>query len=364
MQEKINPKGGVCLKGPTPKQLGYRMPPEWAPHRATILTWPQSPDLWHGVPMEDVEGVWAQMAKALTPHERVKIVADKSLHDRVWAALDKESVDRSQIDLYDIPSNDCWARDHGPIFLKGPEGEDAFVDFEFNAWGGKYHPHDDDNAVPGRLAPHLNAHRFGPDFVLEGGAIDVNGAGSVLTTETCLLNPNRNGPVDRETVESMLRAYLGVDQVLWLPGLDFEGDDTDGHIDNLARFVGERTILTVYPTDPSDKAHYGPLMRNVEQLETLRDPEGRPFEILHLPHPAEVAHYRPDGSPMRLPASYANFYIANGVVLAPVFGVATDGKATDLLQRVFPDREVVPIGVIPLLTGQGAIHCVTQQQPA
>ncbi|HEX2268641.1 MAG TPA: agmatine deiminase family protein, partial [Pyrinomonadaceae bacterium] len=238
----------------------------------------------------------------------------------------------------------------------------AFNDWIFNAWGNKYESLKQDDGVPRLLEPQLQLRRFEPGIVLEGGAIDVNGAGCVLTTEQCLLNPNRNPQLSRDEIEDYLKQFLGVSKVLWL-GEGIVGDDTDGHIDDIARFAGPHTIVCALEEDPED-ANYELLQDNLARLKSMTDAGGRPFEIVTLPMPGIVGGTSTGTRDLdRLPASYANFYIANNVVLAPVFGHANDVHAVETLQRVFPTRRVTPINCEPLVWGMGTIHCVTQQQP-
>jgi agmatine deiminase len=254
-----------------------------------------------------------------------------------------------------VPTNDAWMRDHGPTFVTRP-GATALIDWDFNAWGGKYPPWEDDDRVPRHLAALLDLPLFRPGIVLEGGSIDVNGRGTLLTTESCLLNPNRNPQLDRAAIERILCAYLGVRHVVWL-GDGIVGDDTDGHIDDLSRFVGPGKIVTVVEDDPADE-NYGLLRDNLQRLRAARDQDGRPFEIVTLPMPAAVYHEE-----TRLPASYANFYVGNAAVLVPTFGCAADAQALTILQGLFPTRRIVAINAVDLVWGLGAFHCITQQQP-
>jgi len=256
------------------------------------------------------------------------------------------------------PTNDAWCRDHGPIFIQRPELDrpQAVIDWGFNAWGGKYPPYDLDDVIPTRIAQELSLPLFEPGIVLEGGSIDVNGRGTLLTTESCLLNPNRNPALSRPEIEQILRAYLGVRHILWL-GDGIAGDDTDGHVDDLTRFVDERTVVTVVEEDPGDE-NYEPLQKNLERLGRMTDQDGLPLRVITLPMPQALWH---EGQ--RLPASYANFYIANGVVLLPTYDPARDAEARATLQELFPSREVVGIDCTDLVWGLGAFHCVTQQWP-
>jgi agmatine deiminase len=263
------------------------------------------------------------------------------------------------VTLHDVETNDAWIRDHGPMFLVGPAGAPpALVDWQYNAWGGKYPPFDKDDAVPRTIAEKLAMRRFAPDLVLEGGAIDGNGLGAVLAAETCLLDPRRNPQATRELVERRLADYCGARKTLWLRGGRIAGDDTDGHIDQLVRFVNPTTVVAALEDDPCDE-NYRPLREVFEQLKTFTDQAGRPLQIVPLPMPRPIHH-----AGQRLPASYCNFYIANGVVIAPQFDDPADIEAAHALARLFPDRPVHFLPARDVVLGLGAFHCLTLQQPA
>ncbi|HKE58324.1 MAG TPA: agmatine deiminase family protein [Pyrinomonadaceae bacterium] len=344
----------------TPWELGYRMPAEWHPHTATWLTWPKDPETWPGrVPQ--VEEIFVQMMAALTSHEIVNLLVDDEAAE---AAVQKrcDFPGARNVHFQRIETVDSWIRDYGPNFLVGPQGL-AYNDWEFNAWGNKYEELKRDNRIPKVLENFLKLPRFEPGIVLEGGSIEVNGNGCVLTTEQCLLNPNRNPQLSKDEIELYLKNYLGVETVLWL-GEGIVGDDTDGHIDDIARFVDTNTIICVVEDDPAD-ANFKLLQDNLTRLRLMTDANGHSFEIVTLPMPGIVGGTSTNSRNLdRLPASYANFYIGNRVVLAPVFGHANDERAVETLQQVFADRRVVPINCEPLVWGMGTIHCVTQQQPA
>ena len=343
----------------TPAELGFYMPAEWHPHTATWLTWPKDPLTWPDrVPV--VEKIYIEMISALTPNEVVNLlVDDQKTHDAVRARCQFPSADN--LHIHQIETVDSWIRDYGPGFLVDGKGHLAFNDWRFNAWGDKYENLKQDDNIPSRLEAIIKAPRFEPGIVMEGGSIEVNGRGCVLTTEQCLLNPNRNRDLSREEIEQYLRSYLGVEKVLWL-GEGIVGDDTDGHIDDIARFVSTDTIVCAIEEDPTD-ANYKLLQDNLDRLQLMTDVEGNRFNIVTLPMPGIVSGESTERNLERLPASYANFYIGNGVVLAPVFGHANDQRAVDILQGLFPDRRVVPINCEPLVWGMGTIHCVSQQQP-
>ena len=344
----------------TPAQLGYRMPAEWNPHIATWLSWPKDPETWPER-VSEVEEIFLQMIAALVPNERVNLLVDNQEMEHIVRGRCKFP-GFGNIRFLHIPTVDSWIRDYGPNFLIDDYGHLAYNNWIFNAWGNKYEGHKADDSLPSRLEHILNARRFEPGIVMEPGAIEVNGAGVVLTTEQCLLNHNRNPDLDRAGTEEYLKQYLGVQKVLWL-GEGAAGDDTDGHIDEIARFVSPTKIVCGLEEDPLD-ANYEPLQENLKRLKHMTDANDRAFEIVSLPMPGVVGGESTDTRNLdRLPASYANFYIANNVVLVPVFGHVNDARAVDTLQLVFPDRRVIPINCEPLVWGMGTIHCLTQQQP-
>ena len=343
------------------------MPAEWEPHLATYLVWPHNRDTWPGK-FEVVPPIFARIAAGLAHSERVRIlVRDEAeigdIYQMISSAdrIDGEPVRIDRIELISIPTNDSWIRDYGPIFLNRVAGNNRpaqiALDWRFNSWGGKYGDCDLDDAVPKRLAERYGFDVVEAEMVLEGGSFDVNGAGDLLTTESCLLNKNRNPSMDRRDVEANLRIRLGVERVLWL-GEGIAGDDTDGHVDDLARFTATDTIVTVVEEDPAD-VNYAPLEDNLQRLRGIRNRDGRPFTIATLPMPPPLYC---DG--VRLPASYANFYIANRAVLMPSFGCLADETACATLARLFPGRRVIAIPSGDLAWGLGAIHCLTQQHPA
>jgi agmatine deiminase len=345
---------------PTAAELGYRMPAEWEPHRGTWLSWPHKQASWPGK-FAPIPAIFASMVRHLAEHEAVHInVSGEAMERDVRRILSAAGASSQNVHFHHNPTNDAWCRDHGPIFLQREvdgRREEAIVDWDYNAWGGKYPPFDLDDVIPSRIGEEYGIPVFCPGMVLEGGSIDVNGQGTLLTTEACLLNPNRNPNLGRSEIESALRAYLGVSHILWL-GDGIVGDDTDGHIDDLTRFVDSNTVVTVVEGDPADE-NYEPLQANLERLHEMRDESGRPLRVVQLPMPRALYH---DGQ--RLPASYANFYIANGVVLLPAYDPERDEEARVTLQSLFPDREVIAIDCTDLVWGLGAFHCVSQQWPA
>jgi agmatine deiminase len=348
------------------------MPAEWEPHQATWLSWLHNEATWPGK-LDAVVPVYAQMVAALARSERVHInVADAAMEASAREAL-REVGAVGDIRFHHIPTNDAWCRDHGGIIVCRTDNAmqtDArqshtatacasavMLDWQYNAWGGKYPPYDLDNQVPTHMATLLGLERIViDDMVLEGGSIEVNGEGLLLTTEACLLHPNRNPHLSREQIEQRLGTLLGVQQVLWL-GDGIVGDDTDGHVDDLTRFVAADRVVTVVEDDPTD-ANYAPLQENLQRLQAMRGLHGELLDIITLPMPAPVVY---QGE--RLPASYANFYIANKVVLLPYYNCPQDKQAHDILQQLFPSREVVGIDCTDVVWGLGAWHCLTQQVP-
>jgi agmatine deiminase len=344
----------------SPAALGYRFPAEWEPHAATWLAWPHKPETWPGK-FEPIPGVWAELVRTISRYEPVRICCGG---ETVMQQAQQLVGHLANVTLHDFATNDVWARDHGPMFLvpnnsaaaEASSLEPALVDWEYNAWGGKYPPFDLDNAIPAQIATLLGMRRFTPGIIMEGGAVDGDGQGTLLTTEQCLLNPNRNPHLSREQVEQYLADYCGTRKVLWL-GEGIEGDDTDGHIDELARFVGPATVVCSVEENPKD-ANHGPLGANFQRLMRMTDAAGTPLRVVPLPMP-EPLYY----DDQRLPASYMNFYIANGVVVVPTFDQPTDAAVLQRLTELFPQRHVRGINAVDLFWGLGAFHCITQQQP-
>ncbi len=342
----------------TPAELGYRMPAEWEPHEATWLSWPRRDGISFPDSYDRVMPVFAKMVDALADSEPVNInVCDEAHETLVKQMLTKHRARAQHVTFHRIPTNEPWCRDHGPIFVTRKDAPQvAAINWDYNAWGWKYPPFEDDDAVPSKVAEILGLPVYTPGIVLEGGSIDVNGSGSLLTTKSCLLNPNRNPDLNQEQIEQKLRDYLGVTNVLWL-GDGIEGDDTDGHIDDISRFIGPKSVVTVVEEDERDP-NYEPLQENLHCLRQMTTEHDKPLEIHTLPMPRKIVR---DGQ--RLPASYANFYIANRVILLPVFADVNDKWAIAVLETAFPDRKVVPIDCRELVWGLGAFHCLTQQQP-
>lgn len=337
------------------------MPPEWGPQEAVWIAWPLNPDLWPGR-AEAIGEAFAKMATALSQFTEVRVLAAPEAHPSILRTLRQVGADCDRVALFPIPTNDVWCRDHGPTFIRHQEtGELAMVDWSYNAWGAKFPPWDLDDAVPRELAGILRTARYPAPMVCEGGAIEVNGEGCLLTTESVLLNPNRNPNLSRLEVEEILRAFLGVRSIGWL-GSGLVTDDTDGHIDTLARFWKPDGVVAVRESRPRDP-DYRPLMENWERLQGFRTPEGSRLDLVPLPQPDPVLA---EGTRTeRLPATYANFLIVNHGVLVPTYGQPrADDQALGILRELFPNRSVVGLDSCLLLREGGSFHCVTQQQPA
>jgi agmatine deiminase len=354
------------LRG-TPRSLGYRWPAEWEPHAATWLVWPRRRDDWPGR-FDAIPFAFAEIVRHLAPHEAVRIVVGTpSQEARARALLAASGVDLARLRFHRWPTDRSWVRDSGPIFVRR-SGETAgppplaVTDWQFNGWA-KYDDWQRDDRLPSRVARELGLPAFKPRLgerrvVLEGGAIDGNGRGTLLATEECLLGDvqARNPGVDRTALEGVFSEYLGVDRVVWL-AKGIVGDDTHGHIDDVARFVDERTIVAAREPDPGD-ANHRLLEENLERLRGARDSDGRPFEVVELPMPRPLVY-----AGQRVPASYLNFYLANGVVLVPTFNDPADRVALGILERLLPGRSVVGIHSGDLIWGLGSLHCLTQQEP-
>jgi agmatine deiminase len=339
----------------------YRMPAEWAPHEATWLSWPHNPETWPDC-FDLVEPAMVEVVRMLAETERVHINVLDDAHASHLEDLLDGVAPPERVSLHRCPTNDAWIRDHGAIFVADPDtGERLALDFEYNAWGGKYPPFDRDRRVATYMAEALGVPRFAPGLVLEGGSIEVNGAGALLTTEQCLLNPNRNPELSREDIEAALRAGFGVRDIVWL-GAGIEGDDTDGHIDDITRFIREDVVLTMVERR-ADDANYHVLEQNRERLADLHTANASHVEVLTMEMPEPLVPrggWRLD----RLPGSYANFLILNGAVLVPIFNqTKRDASALGFLRECFPGREVIGVEASDLVFEGGAIHCISQQQP-
>ncbi len=344
----------------TPKELGYRFPAEWERHSAIWLSWPHNKESWpgrHGL----IPDAFAVFVRELTANVPVCLnVSDPAMQEQAIAILSSAGVKRSHIRFFLLPTNDAWMRDCGPAFVvrHGAENPLAVVDWGHNAWGGKYPPYADDDIIPTRIAEILALPLFLPGIIMEGGSIDVNGDGCLLTSRSCLLHPNRNPHLNQSEIEGYLRNFYNVEKILWLED-GLEGDETDGHIDDTARFLNPTTIAAALEEDKSDRNH-SILQRNWELLQGFTDRKGDPFRLVPLPMPRPIY----DEQGLRLPASYANFLITNGAVLVPTFRQERDEVALQILQKEFPDRKVVAVDCYDILLGGGTLHCLSQQQPA
>jgi len=352
----------------TPRKLGYRMPAEWEPHQATWLAWPHNPEDWPGK-FQAIPWLYAEIVRLLAAHEQVHfLVENAKAEERAASVLRRAGANLDRVSFHLWPTNRGWTRDSGPIFIKNTSGQVAITDWRFNAWA-KYSDWQLDDRIPARVAELLGLPAWEPAvrladgasqrLVLEGGSIDTNGQGILLTTEECLLSEiqQRNPGLTRAQLEQAFSDFLGIDQVIWL-GCGVAGDDTHGHIDDIARFVGPTTIVAAVEPDASDPNH-APLAENLARLKAARTRDGKPFDLVELPLPRPVIFRG-----QRLPASYANFYIANNLVLVPTFHDPHDRVALNILAEVFPGREVIGIHSVDLVWGLGTLHCMTQQQPA
>lgn len=341
----------------TPKEQGYFFPSEFAKHTATWLSWPHKEASWPGK-IETIYPRYAEFIKLVAEGEKVNInVVDEAMKQKALRHITEAGADLKNVQFFIHPTNDAWCRDHGPAFLINPtEKKKMIVDWGYNAWGGKYPPFDLDDVIPTLIAKHYNIPVVYPGIVMEGGSVEFNGRGTLLTTRACLLNPNRNPQLNQEQIEKFLNDYYGVNHILWL-GDGIIGDDTDGHIDDLTRFVNEDTVVTVIEENKQDE-NYDILQENLKELKALRLENGKPLNIVELPMPLPVVY-----EDQRLPASYANFYIANKYVVVPTFRSKQDDRALDILQKCFPDRTVMGVDSTDIIWGLGSFHCLSQQEP-
>jgi agmatine deiminase len=344
---------------PTPKQLGYRFPAEFEKHSATWLSWPHKEASWPGK-IHTIFPYYCQFVRELVKGEKVMInVNDEKMKTFATRHLMQANVDLTQVEFFLHPTNDAWCRDHGPAFLVNEKAKDkkVIVDWNYNAWGGKYPPYDLDDIIPTLTAKHYNIPVFYPGIIMEGGAVEFNGRGTLITSKACLLNENRNPHLQQEQIEEYLYHYYGVEKILWVEeGID--GDDTDGHIDDTVRFVNEDTVVTMIEENGSDENHEI-LQKNLATLKKMRVQNDKQLNIVELPMPDAVIYEE-----QRLPASYANFYIANQSVIVPTFRCDKDEKALQLLQECFPNKKVVGIDSTEIIWGLGSFHCLSQQEPA
>jgi agmatine deiminase len=343
----------------TPRELGYHFPAEFAPHEATWLSWPHKEESWPGK-IHNIYPAYSQFVKILTLSEKVRInVKDEQMKNFALSHLQLAGVDLSKVEFFFHPTNDAWCRDHGPAFLINPHSDikKVIVDWGYNAWGNKYPPYDLDDVVPTLIGQHFKIPVFNPGIVMEGGSVEFNGKGTVLTSTCCLLNENRNSHLSQGEIEKYLSDYYGIDQILWVDE-GIVGDDTDGHIDDTIRFINDDTVLTVVETKVHDE-NYELLQQNLKSLSKMRLLNGKQLNVVELPMPDEVVY-----DDMRLPASYANFYISNKHVIVPTYQCNKDDKALEIISQCFPEREVVGIDSREIIWGLGSFHCLSQQEPA
>lgn len=347
------------FSGQTPKSLGYSFPAEFAQHDAIWLSWPHKEESWPGK-IASIYPSYCAFVKtvALTENVNINVGSDKMRQGAI-KMLELAGVDMNKVQFYLHPTNDAWCRDHGPSFLtrNHPEHPKAIVDWNINAWGGKYPPYDLDDVIPTRIAEQLNLPIFYPEIIMEGGSVDFNGAGTVITSTCCLLNENRNPHLNQAEIEQYLGDYYGIEQVLWVSE-GIVGDDTDGHIDDTVRFVNEDTVLTVVESNVLSE-NYDLLQKNLKELKAMRLANGRQLNIVELPMPTDVIY---EGQ--LLPASYANFYISNGHIIVPTYQCAKDDQAMQIIQSCFPTRTVVGIDSTDIIWGLGSFHCLSQQEPS
>jgi agmatine deiminase len=332
------------------------MPAEYEAHEGTWLAWPHNTSHWPGK-FEPIPQTYRQIVAAIADSEKVFIcVNDEKAEQEAKKVLGEELANNPNVQFFHIPTDASWSRDHGPIFVYNEKNERVITDWIFNAWGDKYKPYDQDDIVPQKIGKMLNIPVIEPKMVLEGGSIEVNGQGTLMTTRQCLLNKNRNPHLSQEEIEKKLGEYLGVRHFLWLEE-GIIGDDTDGHIDDIARFTDAHTIACAYEEDESDE-NYTILKKNYDDLCAMKDQDGNPFTIVKVPMPRPVIY-----EDQRLPASYVNFLITNKNILLPVFSCDRDKSAHDIMQSLFPDKKIIDIDCVDLIWGLGTIHCSTQQQP-
>ena len=342
----------------TPKEQGYLFPAEFAKHNATWLSWPHKEASWPGK-IEWIYPIYCQFIKFVAEGEKVNInVVDEAMKNKAMDHLQKAGADVANIQFFNHPTNDAWCRDHGPAFLINPKAEQKkiILDWGYNAWGGKYPPFDLDDNIPTLVGDHYKIPVVYPGIVMEGGSVDFNGKGTLLTTTSCLLNPNRNPQLNQQQIEAYLQNYYGVSNILWL-GDGIVGDDTDGHIDDITRFVNEDTVVTVVEKNKHDE-NYAPLQENLKLLSKMKLENGKALNVIELPMPSPVVY-----DEQRLPASYANFYISNKYVIVPTYRDKQDDRALEILQKCFSDRKVIGLDSWDIIWGLGSFHCLSQQEP-
>lgn len=354
--DSVNTADAQIFEG-KPAEHGFYFPAEFANQDAMWLSWPHKEESWPGK-IEAIYPIYAQFIKLVAEGEEVHInVADQAMAENATAYLEQTGADLSNIFFHLNPTNDAWCRDHGPAFLINDKGEKMIVDWGYNAWGDKYPPYDLDDVIPTKIAIQKGLKVAHPGIVMEGGSVEFNGRGTLMTTTACLLNQNRNPHLSKAEIETYLKDYYGVKHILWL-GDGIVGDDTDGHIDDITRFVNETTVVTVVEENPQDE-NYHLLQENLELLKTMKLEDGSPLNVVELPMPGPVIY-----EDQRLPASYANFYISNKYVIVPIFSHENDERALKILQDCFPDKKVIGLNSVDLIWGLGSFHCLSQQEPS
>ena len=342
----------------TPKELGYYFPAEFALHEATWLSWPHKEASWPGK-IDSIYPNYSLFVKYLTQSEQVRInVANKAMELFATQHLLQAGVNLEEVTFFMHPTNDAWCRDHGPAFLINPKApiKKIIVDWNYNAWGNKYPPFDLDDVIPTLIGKHFNIPVYHPAIIMEGGSVEFNGEGTLITSTACLLNKNRNPLLSKPEIENYLQQYYGVEQILWVEE-GIIGDDTDGHIDDTVRFVNSDTVITVVEKNKQDE-NYALLQNNLQLLKKMRLLNGKQLNIIELPMPDPIIY-----EDQRLPASYANFYIANKYVIVPIFKCQNDDIALQIIGDAFPDRKVIGIDSTDIIWGLGSFHCLSQQEP-
>jgi agmatine deiminase len=341
----------------TPKEEGFFFPAEWHPHRATWLSFPHNTDTWEDR-LPRVYDSYFKFIAEIASEEKVCIsTGNTNTRIIIEKELKTRAIPTDNVQLFDFKTNDSWCRDHGPSFVINPaKNEKAIINWGYNAWGGKYPPFDDDDALPSKVAGALNLNMYEPGIIMEGGSIEVNGNGTLITSKSCLLNKNRNPELSQQQIEEKLKLFYNADQILWLEE-GIVGDDTDGHVDDMTRFINNDTVLTAIETNRLDD-NYSPLQENLELLKKMKLADGSKLNIETLPMPDPVTD-----NGLRLPASYANFYIMNNKVIVPTYRCQKDDEALRIIEHCFPDRKVVGIDSTEIIWGLGSFHCLSQQEP-
>lgn len=341
----------------TPKSLGLHFPAEWEPHVATWLSWPHKEASWPGT-IQKIYPFYAQFIAVLSKGEKVRInVKDEAMKAFALSFIEKTDAVLKNVEFYFFETNDAWCRDHGPAFVINREHrQKAVVDWGFNAWGGKYPPYEKDDVIPTKIGHAVGLDVFYPKIIMEGGSVEFNGEGTILTSKSCLLNENRNPQYSPSEIECFLKAYYGAEQILWIED-GIVGDDTDGHVDDTVRFVNHNTVLAVVE-DKLEDENYSILQENLSQLKAMQLRNGEALHVIELPMPDAVIY-----NGQRLPASYANFYISNQHVIVPIYNCSKDQIALEIIQCCFPNRKVVGIDSTEIIWGLGSFHCLSQQEP-